>query len=304
MSERVFGTLAFHGRLPIPSLKYHTQLSPIEIRHSLSVLIQQHLVLWYDAGDSGQALYEADVSSSYALARSGKYIQLVKERLGDTASSIISNVIVLGHVSVGDLIRHYFPPLDGHQPFNEVIPKDYHCRSIDHQSAKPNGATHEDAYTTDTFHSSISDLLETGFLCPLHESHFRPAADNVTEAERTVHRETHYKSKREEQAAWELAVEKKLEEWKHGSKEDIGVTTQTQKGTKRASVDSDDDQPSAKKRKLMNARANGINDARNDLRSTSADRFDVRQILLKYDELELTYLRTILFYESIMKNLL
>lgn len=256
---------------------YHTKLSPIEIKHSLSVLIQQRLVLWYDADNGGQALYEADVSNSYAPARSGRYFQLVKERLGDSAGNIISNLSTLGHVSVGDLIRTYFPSPGERGPLHEVIPTDYQSCSNDDQSIELNGFTHGDAHTVPGFHSTINDLLGTGLLCPVHKSHFRPAADNITEAEQMVPRDNQIRSKREEQAAWELAVRKKLEDWKYGLEADTDVLARTQKGTKRT-FDDDDDKPTVKKRKLIDMQSDGMNGTGSDPYLADAGWLDVRRL--------------------------
>ncbi|KAL8718481.1 MAG: hypothetical protein Q9225_004395 [Loekoesia sp. 1 TL-2023] len=225
---------------------------------SVGIYLPCHLVLWYDADNGGQALYEADVSNSYTLARSGRYFQLVKERLGDNAGNIILNFSILGHVRMGDLIRTYFPSPDERGPLHEVIPTDHRSCSNDNQFIELKASTHGDVHTVHDFQSTINDLLSAGLLCPVHESHFRPAADNITEAEHVVPRDNQIRSKREEQAAWELAVRKKLEHWKYGSEADTDVLARTQKGTKRT-FDDDDDTPTVKKRKLMNLQSEGMN---------------------------------------------
>ncbi|KAL8936133.1 MAG: hypothetical protein Q9211_004332 [Gyalolechia sp. 1 TL-2023] len=278
LPSRVLGALAFHGRLPFSSLVYHTQLSPIEIRHSLSVLIQQQLVLWYDAENTGQALYEADVSNSYALARSGKYLKLVQDGLGDTASEILSMYIALGHTRVGDLTRTYFPSSDERGPLHEIITSAHHPHADSAQPVRLNGSKHEGAHTVDSLHSNISDLHKAGLLCAVHESHFRPAADNINEAEQIVPRDGQIKSKREEQATWELAVLKKLEDWKYGSKKDIEALGRMEKGTKRA-FDGGEDQPVGKKRKLTSSQLSGMNVTGSNSRRAEAGWLDDNLVL-------------------------
>ena len=216
--------------------------------------------MWYDADNPGQALYEADVPASYMLARSGKYIHLVENRLGKIASQIISDLLILGHVRVGDLTSTYFPSSDGLGPLHELIGMGHPSHSDGDQSIEVSDLWRKDACSIDTLRSAISDLMAAGLLCPVHESHFRSIADNITEAEQVVPRDSHIKSKREEQAAWELAVTKKLEDWRYGSKEGTDAFAETQKCTKRVFQEGDD-RPNGKRRKLMDMHSNGIDDA-------------------------------------------
>lgn len=234
LPSRVFDILAFHGRLPLPSLVHYTQLSPIEVRNILSVLIQQQLVLWYNPEHSGQALYEVDVQNAYALVRSGKYFELVRGRLGDTAGTVLSNYIALGHARVEDITQTYFPSPGEQGPLHEIITSAHY------------------PHTTDSLYSTIGDLYGAGLLCAVNESHFRPAADNINEAEQAVPRDGQIRAKKDEQAAWELAVLKKLEDWKYGSTKDIDVVGRMQRGSKRL-LDDGADHPVGKKRKVTSS---------------------------------------------------
>ncbi|KAI4142229.1 MAG: hypothetical protein L6R39_005025 [Caloplaca ligustica] len=258
--SRVFGALAFHGRLPFRGLVHRTQISPTEIRHGLAVLIQQQLVQWYDPENSGQAFYEADIHNSFTLARSCKYSGLVKERFGDLASDILSNLIVLGYARVGDLTRTYFPPPGGRGPLHEIIPVE---PPLELNGTKPTqlpGSVQDNAPSVELFRSTISDLLRAGLLSLVHESHFRPAADNVFEAELLVPRDGHISLKKPQQAAWEAAILKKLDEWTYGVEATTDNLALPQKGKKRALEDGDE-QLGNKKRKLMNQQPSGANGA-------------------------------------------
>ncbi|KAI4096135.1 MAG: hypothetical protein LQ344_001198 [Seirophora lacunosa] len=237
LSSRVFGALAFNGRLPFPRLVQHSQLSPTEVKHGLSVLIQQQLVLWYKPEATVQSSYEADIHSSYALARCSKYTQLVKDRLGDLPGDIISNVAVLGYARVGDLTRTYFPTPGEQGPFHESIP------------VNPHPDRDDEPHAVELFHSTIGDLLRAGLLGLLHESHFRPAADNVLEAEHLVPQEYHATSKKAQRAAWEMAVARKLEDWRYGSKSAAEMVPPVGRGAKRA-LEEGEGQPNGKKTKL------------------------------------------------------
>ncbi|KAL8954935.1 MAG: hypothetical protein Q9193_007005, partial [Seirophora villosa] len=234
---RVFGALAFNGRLPFPRIVQHSQLSPTEVKYGLSVLIQQQLVLWYSPEATVQSSYEADIHSSYALARCSKYTQLVKDRLGDLPGDIISNVAVLGYARVGDLTRTYFPTPGEQGPFHESIP------------VNPHPDRDDEPHAVELFHSTIGDLLRAGLLGLLHESHFRPAADNVLEAEHLVPQEYHATSKKAQRAAWEMAVAKKLEDWKYGLKSAAKMVPPVGRGAKRA-LEEGEGQPNGKRTKL------------------------------------------------------
>lgn len=220
------------------------------------MLIQQHLVLWYDPDDSNRAFYEADLANAYALARSGKYIQLIKDQLDGFSSDVISNIILLGHVSVGDLTRTYFPPSGGQGPLYGIITSDNHLRPNDNEVAAADHATKEDVHTVDELHSTISSFLSSGLLRLLHESYLRPAADNIAEAEHIVPRDPSHRLKKDEQVAWEVAVKNKLEDWRYGSKSETRLLPQPQKGTKRG-LDDTESIPRGKKAKFNDSRSNG-----------------------------------------------
>ncbi|CAL8579458.1 RNA polymerase III subunit C82 [Xanthoria parietina] len=256
LPSQVFHALAFNGRLSFSGLLHHTHFSPVEVRHSISVLIQQQLVYWYEPDNIGPALYEANLENSYLLARSGKYIQLLKDRFGDFASELVSNVIILGHVRIGDLTRTYFPSIDERGPLSEIVASDHLSQLSDEHPVKPNGDTEKHVHTVDELHSTISNLLGAGLLCLVHESYFRSAADNIAEAEHVVPRDGSIKSKKQQEATWELDVQQKLEDWRYGSKADMNTLAPNLQRTKRT-FDGEHDELPTKKRKLAGLRAKG-----------------------------------------------
>jgi DNA-directed RNA polymerase III subunit RPC3 len=100
----VFSYLLQYGRQPLPKIVQNTRLQPGQVRHSLAVLIQHHLVYYYEAKEEGTTYYEADWRNAYSLVRAGKIIQLVEQRLGECAARVISVILDLGHVKVRDLL--------------------------------------------------------------------------------------------------------------------------------------------------------------------------------------------------------
>ncbi|KAL8811356.1 MAG: hypothetical protein Q9200_001850 [Gallowayella weberi] len=216
---------------------------------NLSVLIQQHLVHWYDSNHQGHSFYEANLENSYALARFGKYVQLLKDRFGDYAGDLICDIITLGHASVGDLTRTYVPLVGEAGPLSEIIPIEHCSLPSDKHHRESDGVTKEAAHTADDLHSIIGELLRASVLRSVHESYFRPAADNITEAEASVPYDSLTKGKKQQEAIWEAAVQKKLEDWKYGSRAETKALTQTLQGMKRTYERDADEQP-LKKRKL------------------------------------------------------
>ncbi|KAL8908473.1 MAG: hypothetical protein Q9207_000779 [Kuettlingeria erythrocarpa] len=279
MSERIFKALAFHGRLPLPTLVHRTHLSPTEVRQGLSVLIQQHLVLWYDPENTGQALYEANFSSAYALLRSGKYVRLIKDRFGRFAEEIITDVIVLGHVRVGDLARTYFPLHGERGPLQEIIPRACHLQAGGEESPGLRGTAQDDGQCIDSLHATVSDLIQAGLLCLVHESQFRTVADNVTEAKQAVPSAGELPgSQKVQRATHESLVAKKLDDWKSASAVLAGKLAKPRKGTKRA-FEGGGEQPNGKRRKLHDQTPNEIGGANSDARSTGSGWLDSNLIV-------------------------
>ena len=281
--QKVFHALAFLGRLQFSSLVHRTQITPAEIRHCLSVLIQQHLVLWSDSDDSTKTSYEADLSNAYALARSGKYIQLIDGKYQEVSRGVLSNILVLGHARVGDLTRTYFPPPGEGRPFQEYM-------STDHRDT-----VEEDNLTVDKLHSAISSLLVSGFLRPVHESYLRPAADNLVEAQQVVPLDSSVKLKKDAQAAWQFAVKQKLDDWKYGTRSETKLQRRPQGGTKRGLDDTENVQ-SGKRVKLM--------DTKNEAGSRSGKTgwLDVGLLPQERHGPVLMLFRKTLFYVSIMRS--
>ncbi|KAL9614383.1 MAG: hypothetical protein Q9167_001112 [Letrouitia subvulpina] len=239
--SRVFRTLLFYGRLTLPSILRKTGLSPRQVKHSLTVLIQQHLALWYTPFDGSQTFYEADIANSYALVRSGKCIKFIKDRFGDLASEIISKILVLGHVRIGDLVQANFPINGSRHSSNEALllrtnPPN-HAEASNNEEHQPSFP----ALTVDSLYAILGDLLTSNFLTLVNESHFRSEADNRIEAERLVPYDNKYKLKREAQAAWEQAINQKLDEWKNGTREQKKIIFNLKAGLKRPLEDPQDD---------------------------------------------------------------
>ena len=216
-----------YGRLTFPTILSLSGLSARELKHSLVVLVQQHLALWYTPADEDTTYYEANWTNAYALVRSGKLIKMVEDCLGEFAGGLISNLFLLGHAQIGDLARAYnIEPL-------ESIP------SLPNRmnSANGLGKTHvkDPSHTSESFHSTLYKLIQSGYVSVVSQSHFRSKADNRYEAEKEVKRNTVYQGpmKRDQKLEYEHAVEQKLTEWKFNSEVEGKVIEIFEKASKR-----------------------------------------------------------------------
>ncbi|MCJ1385800.1 RNA polymerase III subunit C82 [Xylographa soralifera] len=211
LTSRAFSALICYGRLSVAGLLHYTGLTPRQVKHSLAVLIQQHLALWYTSPDNAATYYEANWTSAYALLRSGKFVWIVEERLGSFAGGIISNMLLSGHASTGDLAQAYniLPHIDGGVALNEsAVLTNGHTSNGD---SKP--------HTAESFHSSLHTLLNQGFLSSVHMSYFRSDADNRSEAEALIRRLKNFDGELKADQKHELAeaIEERLLDWKVGS---------------------------------------------------------------------------------------
>lgn len=232
------------------------------------------MVSWYDPDNLGQAFYEANLENSYVLVRSGKYVELLKDRFGDAASGLISDITVLGHVRIGDLTKTYFPSVDERGPLSEIIASNSSPQSGDKQTVRPGDDAGEAVHTIDELHSVIGDLLGAGLLCLIHASYFRSSADNLAEAEHAVPRDGSIKSKKQQEATWELDMQQKLEDWKYGSKSEIQGLTQSLQHKKRT-LEGDQDGLPPKKRKIAHSRSESSQQKTTDREPASSGWLDV-----------------------------
>ena len=209
------------------------------------------------------------------LVRSGKYLELLRDRLGDAATGLISDIIVLGHVRIGDLTRTYFPSVDERGPLSEIIASNHPPQRGGKQTVGPDDdAGGKVVHTIDELHSAIGDLLGAGLLCLIHASYFRSPADNLAEAEHAVPRDGSIKSKKQQEATWELDMQQKLEDWKYGSKSEIQGLTQSLQRTKRT-LDAHQDGLPPKKRKIVHSRSESSHQNTTDQEPTSSGWLDV-----------------------------
>ncbi|MCJ1399556.1 RNA polymerase III subunit C82 [Xylographa trunciseda] len=227
LTSRAFSALICYGRLSIAALLHYTGLTPRQVKHSLAVLIQQHLALWYTSPENAVTYYEANWTSAYALLRAGKFVWIVEERLGSFAGGIVSNMLLSGHAGIGDLAQAYniLPHTDSGVSLNEPAI----VSNGDIQNGEFQAATQSHNESADSFHSSLHTLLDRGFLSSVHESYFRSDADNRSEAEALVRslKGFHGELKADQKQELADAVEQRLLDWRLGTDGDTEAFTVT-----------------------------------------------------------------------------
>ena len=222
-----------YGRLTFPAILSQSGFSPRELKHSLVVLVQQHLVLWYTATDEETTYYEANWTNAYALVRSGKLINVVLERFGEFAGGLMSNLLYLGHARVGDLAQAYN---DEPSKSNPILPNVTRLSTNTHPT---NGSakTHakDSSQTSQSFHSILYMLIEAGFVSTVNGSHFRSLADNKNEAKKHLQRNAAYQGslKGDRKLDYEKALEEKLSEWKFNTEVESKIVNNFGKTMKR-----------------------------------------------------------------------
>ncbi|KAI9662185.1 MAG: RNA polymerase III subunit C82 [Trizodia sp. TS-e1964] len=232
LSSRIFAALLQRGRLSLHALSTEARLSLRQLKHGLVVLIQQHLVLHYDSPDDRSTYYEADLTAAYHLIRSGKAIQLVEERFGEIAATLVQNVLLLGHAQLADLANAYGVG-------SSVGEKDVGVKGQLNMSGSTKG--HHEQPTTDgisslqQLHSIINHLLHAGFLIQTNRHTFQPLADNYEEAEiliRSAAGRNEFGTAKGKEFL-RTKVREKLREWRDGTESKNLSNGSTSRGGKR-----------------------------------------------------------------------
>ena len=217
------------------------------LKHGISVLVQQHLVLWYTASDYHQTSYEANTTVAYSLIRSGKYIKVAEIQSGEFAGEIVSNLLLLGHARVGDLVQAY--------EAGQSQSSQNHLAATRGSPSKGLPSSFGDSerhfgVTTGSLYGTLRDLLRAKLVSRVHTPHFRSDADNRAEAVKVIPKIEEYKAKstREREAQHEAAIKRKLKEWRYCNFEEEDDVEDHKKGSKRLHQDSEHRLPQKRRR--------------------------------------------------------
>lgn len=185
--------------------------------------------------------------------RSGKILELVKERLGEYAATVISTLLSLGHAKVSHLetIRELKNPSSSKSPgkgkpngVNGIHPS---------ETAEPvmNGGS--DDPSNSRLHATLRSLAAHGYIMRVVEAQFRSAADNYYDAEKVVKSRPEVKllKGKKLQDAVDEGVSKLIKERTDGTLSQGGVPNGVPRGIKRK-VATTETKPN-KRSKLQNA---------------------------------------------------
>ncbi|KAF9885607.1 RNA polymerase III subunit C82 [Aspergillus nanangensis] len=206
----IFATLIQYDRLTLPRLRAYSRLPDNQLHHGLAAMIQQHLVYHYTSYEEGLTYYEPNLQSAYSLVRSGKILELIEDRLGKYAATLMSTIMFLGHAQVS-----YLETLPELQPQQTVTTEEDEQLDEDHEP-KPevNGINGEgeDPLPQQPFllHPTLKVLAAHGYIHRVREAHFQSYADNVLDCERQIKARPHVKQlkgKKLEEKVLELTAE-------------------------------------------------------------------------------------------------
>ena len=161
--------------------------------------------------------YEANTAVAYTSVRSGKYIKLAEARAGEFAGRVISNLLLLGHARVRDLVQAYREGPSKNTHIREAPFAEPSSKFLAIQSGHRQANTQAKYNPYEPIQKALRELLRAGLVSPVHVPHFRSDADNRIEAGKTVIQPEEYKAKsrREQHAQHQAAVTRKLKEWKY-----------------------------------------------------------------------------------------
>ncbi|KAI1654190.1 RNA polymerase III subunit RPC82-domain-containing protein [Daldinia decipiens] len=169
LPSRMFADLLARGRSTIAQLAQHTSLNQRQVRHGIAVLIQLNLIFHFTDQDSGITYYDANPHAAYNLVRTGKILDMVREKYGSDANALVHEVLVQGHTKISDLIAAFKERRTTQQKTANGVSQNGH--HINGNGVK-NGIgdiniADEDINLEDQVYESLSQLIAAGILEPL-----------------------------------------------------------------------------------------------------------------------------------------
>jgi len=152
-------------------------------------LIQQNLIYYHHNPVTDRTFYEANWDAAFALARSGRIIDLVEERFGEDAKDVVQNLLLLGHTKVGDLVEAY---AQKKELLESVATKENeltngHANGDAMDVEMTNGDNHKKTgLTHGQLDSILYELLQCGYLQPVTATLFKSPADTYDDVEQEI----------------------------------------------------------------------------------------------------------------------
>ncbi|KAI5302130.1 RNA polymerase III subunit C82, partial [Ascosphaera pollenicola] len=186
----IFSYLFNHGRQPIPRIVRGTRLTGKQVRHGLAVLVQQHLVYHTTTLDDGNTYYEANWKNAYYLVRSGRALQLVRERLGEYAMRVMETLLYLGHAKISYLETveelMVMPPKEGSRKKRKLGNTGDGEDELEVEGIDGDAEGEDDHDSVAPLHPTLQALASHGFILRVRDAHFQSPGDLRDSAEQSL----------------------------------------------------------------------------------------------------------------------
>ncbi|OJJ44866.1 hypothetical protein ASPZODRAFT_17782 [Penicilliopsis zonata CBS 506.65] len=181
---RIFSTLQRYDRLTLPRLRFYSRLSDRQLHHGLAAMVQHHLIYHYTSLEDGNTYYETNLQSAYYLVRSGKILEMIEDRLGKYAATVMSTIMFLGHAQIAHL-----------ETLPELKPQRSHANGVGEEmkeeaEGQANGVDGEheldELVENAAIHSTLKALAAHGYVIQVRDAQFQSPNDNVLDAQRVL----------------------------------------------------------------------------------------------------------------------
>lgn len=183
-----------YGRLALPRIREHAKVTQKQLLHALAAMVQMHLVYHFTSPEDGITYYEANLESAYYLIRTGKFLEVVEERLGSYAAQVMSAIAYRGHVQISDL--EGLPEIQVKDHKNSLINGTTHDvdepenHQYDEDENAINGVEDDDGVANgdhvspnnNRLHTTLKFLAGHGYISRVRNTHFHSLGDNTLEA--------------------------------------------------------------------------------------------------------------------------
>lgn len=195
LPSRIFAVLLEKGRLNVHQLSQYTQMSVLQLKHGLAVLLQ-HSLLYYHVENGGrETVYEANVEVAYNLVRAGKILEMIESSFSPAARDVMQSLLVSGQTRISDLTRAWKDKIDdGNKNNHSSVPMDVDDDDVFGEVKAPdaNGNAH-DATAADTavkdkdeLNSILCRLVKAELIDVVHAKSFQSPQDIVAAVEKEV----------------------------------------------------------------------------------------------------------------------
>lgn len=197
LSSRIFTVLVRRGRLTLQQLSQHSGIRPVLLKQGLVILIQQNLLYYNHDSLLDITFYEANWDAAFALARTGRILDVVEGRLGEDAKDVVQNLLLLGNTRIGDLVDAYAQKKAQAEKATAVVNGTVNGKTEEHVNGTgeveltngDNQATRKAGLAHVQLDSILYLLLQCGYIQPVSAGLFKSPADAYADLEREVMKE-------------------------------------------------------------------------------------------------------------------